>query len=96
MDILIKPLITEKMTGITEKMNRYGFIVNKKANKIQIKNAIEKMYGVKVETVNTMIYPIRTTSRSREGKVSFGKFSSYKKAIVSVAKNELIDFYSNI
>jgi large subunit ribosomal protein L23 len=77
-------------------MNRYGFIVLRRANKIQIKEAIEKTYGVSVESVNTMRYGGKQKSRyTRSGLVS-GKRSSYKKAIVTLAEGETIDFYSNI
>ena len=96
MDILIKPIVTEKMSAQGEDMNRYGFVVHKKANKIQIKEAIEKTYGVAVESVNTMRYGGKIKSRyTRSGLVS-GKRSSYKKAIVTLAEGESIDFYSNI
>ena len=97
MSIIIKPLITEKMTGISEKIsNRYGFVVNRKANKIEIKKAVESMYGVKVDNVNTMIYAGKLKSRYTKSGFINGKTSSYKKAIVTLAAGETIDFYSNI
>jgi len=96
MDILLKPIVTEKMTAQGETLNRFGFIVDKKANKLQIKKAVEEMYGVNVLTVNTMIYPGKTKSRyTRRGLVN-GSTISYKKAIVTLAKGDTIDFYSNI
>lgn len=96
MDVLKKPLITEKLSAITEKLNRYGFKVDGKANKIEIKKAIEAMYGVNVEAVNTMKVPAKNKSRyTKKGMVS-GRKSGYKKAIVTLAKGENIDFYSEI
>jgi large subunit ribosomal protein L23 len=96
MDIIIKPVITEKMTDLGEKLNRFGFIVNKKANKIQIKKAIEDFYGVDVLSVNTMNYSGKEKSRFTKGGVISGRTSAYKKAIVTLAAGETIDFYSNI
>ena len=96
MSIIIKPLITEKMTIITEKSQRYGFIVNGKANKIEIKKAIENLYSVHVEMINTMINPGKSKSRYTKAGFIKGRTSSYKKAIVSLAAGETIDFYSNI
>ncbi|MEZ7838209.1 MAG: 50S ribosomal protein L23 [Flavobacteriales bacterium] len=96
MNILIKPVITEKMTKESETYNRFGFIVDRRANKLEIKGAVEKMYGVSVEKVRTMIYPGKAKSRNTKGGVISGKTKSYKKAIIDVAKGESIDFYSNI
>ena len=96
MNILIKPVITEKMTEASEKNNRFGFVVDRRANKLEIKDAVEKMYGVSVEKVRTMIYPGKAKSRNKKGGVISGRTSSYKKAIVDVADGESIDFYSNI
>ena len=96
MDILIKPIVTEKMTTQGEDMNRYGFVVDKNANKLQIKQAVEKTYNVSVESVNTMKYGgKRKTRYTRSGLLS-GKTKSYKKAIITLAEGEVIDFYSNI
>lgn len=96
MNILIRPLITEKMTGISEKYNRYGFIVDRKANKLQIKNAVQDMYNVTVDSVNTIRYAGKTKNRyTKKGFIS-GKTNAFKKAIVTLAKGETIDFYSNI
>lgn len=96
MNILIKPLITEKMTSIGEKYNRYGFIVDKKANKLQIKTAVQDMYSVTVDTVNTIRYAGKTKNRyTKKGFIS-GKTNAFKKAIVTLAQGETIDFYSNI
>ena len=96
MDIIIKPVITEKMTAMGEDLNRYGFIVNKKANKLQIKKAVEDLYGVEVVAVNTMTYRGKTKSRFTKTGIISGKTASYKKAIITVAEGETIDFYSNI
>ncbi len=96
MDILIKPIVTEKMTDLGDRLNCYGFIVDKKANKIQIKRAVEEMYGVTVESVNTMRYGGKTKARYTRTGIISGKTSSYKKAIVTLPEGETIDFYSNI
>jgi large subunit ribosomal protein L23 len=96
MNIIIKPVITEKMTDLGEKLNRYGFIVDKKANKLQIKEAVEGFYGVDVLSVNTMNYSGKEKSRFTKGGVISGRTNSYKKAIVTLAEGETIDFYSNI
>ena len=96
MNVIIKPIITEKMTGMGEKLNRFGFIVDKKANKIQIKTAVEDFYGVDVIAVNTMNYSGKEKSRSTKGGIISGRTNSYKKAIVTLAEGETIDFYSNI
>lgn len=96
MDILIKPIVTEKMTGQTEDLKCYGFIVDKRANKNQIKKAIQDMYGVSVASVNTMRYGGKEKSRFSRTGVVRGRSSAYKKAIVSLNEGDVIDFYSNI
>jgi len=96
MDILLKPIVTEKMTMQGDSLNRYGFIVDKKANKIQIKSAIEEMYGVSVEAVNTMRYLGKKKSRYTKSGIIEGRVNSYKKAVVTLTEGEKIDFYSNI
>jgi len=96
MGIIVKPIVTEKMTKLSEKLNRYGFRVQKDANKIEIKQAVEAMYNVTVEEVNTLIVAPKQKSRSTKGGVLKGKTSAYKKAIVTVKQGEQIDFYSNI
>ena len=96
MSVLIKPIITEKMTADSELHNRYGFVVNPKANKLQIKDAIEATYGVSVKKVRTMNYgPSRKTKFTKTG-VQHGKTNAIKKAIVDIAEGDIIDFYSNI
>lgn len=96
MGIIIKPIVTEKMTQLGEKLNRYGFKVQKGANKIEIKQAVEAMYNVTVEEVNTLIMGPKLKSRSTKGGVVKGKTSAFKKAIITVKQGEVIDFYSNI
>ncbi|ESU27318.1 50S ribosomal protein L23 [Flavobacterium limnosediminis JC2902] len=96
MSIIIKPIITEKITKEGETFNRFGFVVDRKANKIQIKNAVEAAFGVNVVTVNTMNYRAdRSVKYTKSGLIS-GKTSAYKKAIVQVQEGETIDFYNNI
>lgn len=97
MSVIVKPLVTEKMNNISEKIdNRYGFVVAKDADKIEIKKAIEELYDVTVVKVNTMIAPAKRKSRYTKAGVVTGRVPSYKKAIVTLAKGEKIDFYSNI
>jgi len=96
MKIIIKPIVTEKMTELGEKLNRYGFVVDKRANKLQIKDAVEELYNVTVTEVNTMVYGGKTKSRYTKSGVITGRTNSYKKAIVTLAEGENIDFYSNI
>ena len=96
MNILIKPIITEKATADAEVNNRYGFVVNPKANKVEIKKAVESAYGVSVASVRTMnVRPNRKTRHTKTG-VQTGKTNAYKKAIVQVAEGDTIDFYNNI
>jgi large subunit ribosomal protein L23 len=96
MDILLRPIVTEKLTDQGESLNRFGFIVDRRANKIQIKQAVEEMYGVNVLAVNTMIYAGKNKSRFTRTGVISGKSNSLKKAVVTLAKGDTIDFYSNI
>lgn len=96
MDILLKPLVTEKMTALAEKLKNYGFVVKKTANKLQIKQAVEQMYGVTVLSVNTMRYGGKRKARYTKAGFIKGKTNSYKKAIVTLAEGEEIDFYSGI
>ena len=95
MSVLIKPLVTEKMSALNEK-GQYGFVVDKRANKIQIKIEIEKTYGVKVEDVRTLRYGSKEKSRYTKAKIIVGRTASVKKAIVQVAEGEVIDFYGGI
>ena len=96
MDILIRPLVTEKMTILGDKLNRYGFIVDRSANKLQIKAAVEEMYGVKVSEVNTINYHGKRKSRFTKAGLLSGRTNHFKKAIVTLAGEDKIDFYSNI
>ncbi|MDO9512692.1 MAG: 50S ribosomal protein L23 [Bacteroidales bacterium] len=96
MEIILKPVITEKMTGISEKLNRYGFIVNRRCNKLQIKQAIKDLYGVEPVSVNTMICPGKNKTRHTKSGFIAGRTGAVKKAIVTLAKGDSIDFYSNI
>ena len=96
MIIIKKPVITEKITAITEKLNRYAFIVDKRANKLQIKQAVQDLYGVQVESVNTINYEGKLKSRYTKTGVISGRRDAFKKAIVTLAKGETIDFFSNI
>ena len=96
MSILIKPVVTEKMTAESDKNNRFGFIVDRKATKIEIKTAVESMYNVKVTAVNTMNYQGKKKSRYTKAGVIEGRTTSFKKAIVTLDEGDKIDFYSNI
>ncbi|MBK7967352.1 MAG: 50S ribosomal protein L23 [Bacteroidetes bacterium] len=96
MDILKKPLVTEKMNRIAEKQPRYGFILERRANKLEIKKAVEAMYGVNVESVNTMIYRGGAMSRGTKTGIVTGQRPNIKKAIVTLKAGETIDFFSNI
>ena len=95
MSVLVKPLVTEKMSALNEK-GKYGFVVSRGANKVEIKKEVEKMYGGTVESVNTMNYLGKSKSRFTKSRVITGRASSFKKAIVTVAEGDVIDFYSEI
>jgi large subunit ribosomal protein L23 len=95
MSILSSPLVTEKVSALNEK-GKYGFIVAAEANKVEIKNAVEKMYGVNVARVNTINVLGKFKSRFTKAGVLSGRKASYKKAIVTLAEGEVIDFYSNV
>ena len=96
MGIIIKPIVTEKLTVQGEKLNRYGFIVDREANKLQIKAAVEQMYNVTVAEVNTMNYHGKRKSRYTKAGMLTGRANHYKKAIVTLAGEDKIDFYANI
>ena len=96
MTIIIKPIVTEKMTSISEKYNRFGFRVSPDANKSQIKKAVEEMYNVTVVSVNTMNYKGKNKSRYTKSGLIEGKTASYKKALVTLKEGDTIDFFSNI
>ena len=96
MSIIKKPVITEKMTNASEKYNRFAFVVDRKANKIEIKKAVEQMYDVAVDSVRTMVCIGKKRVRGTKSGMIVGKTSTYKKAIVTLAEGDSIDFYSNI
>ncbi|HEU4716805.1 MAG TPA: 50S ribosomal protein L23 [Bacteroidia bacterium] len=96
MNVLIKPIITEKMSAQGEKFSRYGFVVDQRANKMQIKNAVEKMYGVTVKTVNTQNYIGKVRSRFTRSGMQVGVANRQKKAVVTLKQGDVIDFYSNL
>ena len=96
MEILLKPLVTEKMTDLSEKLNRVGFVVDRRATKIDIRRAVEKMYNVKVAAVNTMNYQGKKKSRFTKAGAIEGRTASFKKAIITLVEGDNIDFYSNI
>ena len=91
MNLILKPIVTEKMSTQTERFNRYAFVVSRSANK----RSVENLYEVKVKSVRTMNYYGKTTSRSTKGGVIQGKKNSFKKAIVELVDGNNIDFYSN-
>ncbi|MFM7193706.1 MAG: 50S ribosomal protein L23 [Bacteroidota bacterium] len=95
MSVLIRPLVTEKVSALNEK-GKYGFIVDINANKIDIKEAVKKMYGVTVERVNTIRMMGKHKVRYTKAGVVSGSKPNFKKAIVTLAKGEVIDFYSNV
>ena len=96
MSILIKPIITEKANNDSELNNRYAFQLEKSANKVEIKKAIESTYGVKVIKVRTI--NVRSDRRIRYTKagIQFGKSNAIKKAIIQIAEGESIDLYANV
>lgn len=96
MGILIKPIVTEKLTAQGEKLNRYGFIVDRFANKLEIKAAVEQQYNVTVADVNTVRYNGKRKSRFTKTGILRGRANHYKKAYVTLAGEDKIDFYSNI
>jgi large subunit ribosomal protein L23 len=96
MGVILKPVITEKMTAKGEDLNQYGFIVDKRANKLQVKAEVEELYGVEVLSVNTMNYSGKRKSRFTKAGVISGKTNAFKKAIVTLREGETIDFFSNI
>ena len=95
-DILIKPIISEKAEYLTDGLGQYSFVVHKKANKIEIRNAVEKLYNVNVASVNTLIMPAKAKSRNTKSGLIKGRVSSYKKALVTLAEGEEIDFFGDI
>jgi large subunit ribosomal protein L23 len=95
-DILIKPIVTEKSNKLTDQRRTYAFRVNRKANKLEIKKAIEDFYGITVVDVNTVVVPGKSKSKFTKGGFISGRKPAYKKAYISVAEGETIDLYANI
>ena len=95
MSVLLKPIVTEKVASLNES-GKFGFIVKTSANKVEIKKAVEKAYGVNVLHVNTMNYLGKPKSKYTKSRVVSGRSAAFKKAIVTLAEGEIIDFYSNI
>ncbi len=93
-DILIKPVLSEKANKQAEKMNRFTFIVDRKANKLEIKKAVELFYGVQVEEVNTQVVPSKLKAKYTKAGFIVGRKPAKKKAIVTVAEGDTIDIYS--
>lgn len=96
MSVLVKPLITEKMTELSEKRNQYGFVVDRTANKVEIRKAIEEQYNVTVTNVNTMVYAGKNKKRFTKSAILDGRTNHFKKAMITVAEGDVIDFYANI
>lgn len=96
MAYIIKPLVTEEMTSLSEKQNKFGFIVRPDANKLQIKAEVEAMYNVTVTAVNTMNYAGKSKSRYTKAGLVRGRSNAFKKAVVTLKEGDTIDFYSNI
>jgi len=95
-NILIKPIISEKAESLSDKLKQYTFMVNRKANKIEIRKAVEQMYSVSVESVNTMVMPGKTKKRFTRAGVQSGRVAPFKKAIVTLGEGEEIDFFGDI
>lgn len=93
-EILKRPIVTEKINKQTEKFNRYCFAVDKRANKLEIKKAVEEFYNVRVDDVNTCVVPAKAKSRMTKSGVYSGRKPGYKKATVTVAAGETIDLYA--
>lgn len=96
MAYIVKPLVTEKVTDLTEKHNVFCFVVRLEANKLQIQNEVEALYNVKVVSVNTVNYAGKNKSRYTKAGLLRGKTNAFKKAYVTLKEGESIDFFSNI
>ncbi|RMF32087.1 MAG: 50S ribosomal protein L23 [Bacteroidetes bacterium] len=94
--ILIKPIISEKAEQLSDRQNQYSFVVNRKANKVEIRKAVEQFYNVNVQSVNTMIVPGKNKSRTTRSGMLRGRVPGYKKAVVTLAPGEEIDFYGEV
>ena len=93
-EIIKKPVVTEKINKQTEKFNRYCFVVDKRANKLEIKKAVEEFYSVRVEEINTCVVTAKAKSRMTKAGIFHGRKPGYKKATVTVAEGETIDLYA--
>jgi large subunit ribosomal protein L23 len=96
MSIIKKPLITEKFSALSEKENKFGFVVDRKATKDQIKKEVEKVFNVHVTDVNTMVYAGKPKTRYTKKNIINGRTIGFKKAVITLKQGEKIDFYSNI
>ena len=94
--VLIKPIISEKAEILSSEKSQYSFIVNKKANKTEIRKAVQDMYSVKVASVNTLTMPGKSKTRNTRSGVLKGNISSYKKAVVKLQEGEVIDFFGEV
>lgn len=95
-NIIIKPLLTEKTSALTDKLGRFAFVVDRRANKIEIKGAIEKAYSVSVKEINTINHPGKVKTRMTKSSMAVGRTNATKKAYVTLAEGETIDIYANI
>jgi large subunit ribosomal protein L23 len=95
-EVLVKPILSEKINKQTEKMNRYAFVVSRKANKLEIKKAVEEFYGVQVKDVNTAVMPSKAKSRYTKAGFLVGRKPAKKKAIVTIAEGDSIDLYGTV
>lgn len=95
-EILIKPIISEKAEILSEDLGKYSFIVHRKANKIEIRKAVEDMYNVQVESVNTMVMPAKVKNRTTRSGILQGRVPAYKKAVVTLAEGDTIDFFGDL
>jgi len=95
-EVLVKPVVTEKSTALQDNLQQYVFVVNKAANKIEIKDAVESMFGVTVESVNTTIIPSKEKSRFTKSGLITGRKKAYKKAFITLVDGDEIDIYANI
>jgi len=96
MKVIVKPILTEKRTRDSEKSNRFGFVVSPDANKVQIKEAVEKMYSVTVQSVSTQNYVGKVKTRNTTQGLAIGRVNRNKRAIVTLKQGDTIDFYASI
>ena len=95
-EILIRPIVSEKSETLSEKLQQYSFIVNKAANKVEIRKAVEAQYDVAVKSVNTMIMPKKSRTRNTKSGILRGHLSSFKKAVVTLVDGEELDLYGEL